>query len=250
MIGSSIISGQILSRTGRYKMVAVFGMLVMTVGMFLLSGMGADTDYLTVVRNMVVVGIGIGPTMPVFTLAAQNAVKMNQLGVVTSLTQFARSIGSTLGVAVFGSLLTNQFAPAFRSAISPDVAAVVPPAQLAQLQNPQVLLNPQLAAAMQQQFVALGPQGADIFNALLGAIKIGLVVSLHDVFLLGAVLSAIGLVTVLFLKELPLRKTFGPPQLADHASATAAQVGEGVVSSLPTFRPQDGRDRVLNARKV
>src|SRR5207253_5093179 len=79
MIGSSVISGQLISRTGRYKPLAMFGMLMMTTGLYLLSGMGPDTDYLTVVRNMVIIGLGMGPTMPVFTLAAQNAVKMSQL---------------------------------------------------------------------------------------------------------------------------------------------------------------------------
>src|SRR5207237_2005775 len=127
MILSSVVAGHIISRTGRYKLSGLFGMVVMTIGMFLLSRMGTDTDYPTVVRNMIIVGLGMGPTMPVFTLAAQNAVKVSQLGVVTSLTQFARSIGSTVGVALFGSLLTNQFAPAFRAALPPQVAAAASP---------------------------------------------------------------------------------------------------------------------------
>src|SRR5207302_10772735 len=199
MIGSSIIGGQIIGRTGRYKLAGLFGMLLMAVGLYLLSGMGPDTDYLTVVRNMVIVGLGMGPTMPVFTLAAQNSVKISQLGVVTSLTQFARSIGSTLGVAIFGSLLTNEFTPAFQEALPPQVAATVPPDQLAQFQNPQVLLNPDMADTLRQQAAALGPQGTQVFDALYGAIKIGLVTSLHDVFLLGAVLGLCGFVVVLFL---------------------------------------------------
>jgi EmrB/QacA subfamily drug resistance transporter len=239
MIGSSIVSGQIISRTGRYKMAGVLGMLVMSIGLFLLSRMDATTDYFTVVRNMVIVGLGIGPTMPVFTLAAQNAVKMSQLGVVTSLTQFSRSIGSTLGVAVFGSLLTNDFAPAFLAALPPDVKSTVPPDRLAQLQNPQVLLNPQVADAIRQQFAALGPQGNQLFDTLFGAIKIGLVGALHDVFLLGAVLSALGLITVLFLKELPLRKSYAPAPAAEDASGTAAQVGHDAFPSLSTLRPED-----------
>src|SRR5205807_6661885 len=143
MVTSSILGGQIISRTGRYKLIGLFGMTVMALGLFLLSGMGPNTDYLTVVRNMIIIGIGLGPTMPVFTLAAQNAVKMSQLGVVTSLTQSSRSIGSTLGVAVFGSVLTNRFGPSFASALSPQVASSVPPEQLAQFRNPQALLNPQ-----------------------------------------------------------------------------------------------------------
>jgi len=100
MIASSVIVGQIIARTGRYKLPGLIGMVVMAVGLYLLSQMGADADYLTVTRNMIILGLGMGPTMPVFTLAAQNAVKVNQLGVVTSLTQFSRSMGSTIGVAL------------------------------------------------------------------------------------------------------------------------------------------------------
>jgi EmrB/QacA subfamily drug resistance transporter len=239
-IASSIVGGQIISRTGRYKAVGLFGLTMMTLGMFLLSRMGPDTDYLTVVRNMVVLGLGMGPAMPVFTLAAQNAVKMSQLGVVTSLTQFARSIGSTLGVAVFGSLLTNRFAPAFQTGLPTEVRSVVPPNLLAQFQNPQALLNPQAADAMRQQLAGLGPQAEQIYAALFGAIRIGLVSALHDVFLLGSVLSALGVVTVLFLKELPLRKSYAPvAPTTEGAANTAAQVGHDALPSLPPLRPDD-----------
>ena len=240
MILASIISGQLISRTGRYKLPGVFGMAVMTLGLFLLSRMDENTDYLTVIRNMVIVGIGVGPTMPVFTLAAQNAVKMNQLGVVTAVTQFARSIGSTLGVALFGSLLINDFGPAFRSALPPTVTSVVPPEQLAQLQNPQVLLNPQLADSLHAQFALLGPQGDQLFAAVFGAVKIGLVGSLHDVFLLGCAIGALGLLSVLFLPEVALRKTFAPTTIEEKPlPVAAAQVGADAFPSLTPLRPED-----------
>jgi MFS family permease len=240
MIGASIISGQLISRTGRYKLPGVLGLAVMTIGMFLLSRMDENTDYLTLIRNMVIIGIGIGPTMPVFTLAAQNAVKMNQLGVVTALTQFARSIGSTIGVALFGSLLINDFGPAFRASLPSTVTSVVPPERLAQLQNPQVLLNPQLADSLHQQFAALGPQGDQLFAAVFGAVKVGLVGSLHDVFLLGCIISALGLVSVLFLPEVALRKTFAPAAAEEPPlHVAAAQVGQDAFPSLKPLRPED-----------
>jgi EmrB/QacA subfamily drug resistance transporter len=238
MVTSSILGGQFISRTGRYKLIGLFGMSVMTLGMFLLSGMGPDTDYLTVVRNMIIIGVGLGPTMPVFTLAAQNAVKMSQLGVVTSLTQFSRSIGSTLGVAIFGTILTNRFAPAVQAALLPEVKAVVPADRMAQFLNPQALLNPQAADLMRQQLLALGPQGAQIYDVLLSAIKLALVSALHDVFLLGAALGALGIVTVLFLQELPLRKSYAPPP-TEAASESAAQVGHQAYPSLPQLKPED-----------
>jgi MFS family permease len=237
MVLSSVIGGQVISRTGHYKLPGLFGMTIMTIGLFLLSGMGPDTSYLTVVRNMIILGIGMGPTMPVFTLAAQNAVDIAQLGVVTSLTQFARSIGSTLGVAIFGSLLTNAFAPSFQAALPPSVVSTVPAGLLSQFENPQVLLNPQIAGALQTQIVALGPSGAQTFNDLYGAIRIGLVGALHDVFLLGAVLGALGVVAVLFLKELPLRKSFAPAM--DEPTEAIAQIGHEGLPSLPPLRPED-----------
>ena len=112
---------------------------------------------------------------------------------------------------------------------------------MSQLQNPQALLNPQAAEAIRQQFATLGPQGVQVYEALLGAIRNGLVVALHDVFLLGAVLTALGLVTVLFLEEVPLRKSYGPAPAAapEGAAEAAAQVGDAAAPSLPPLRPED-----------
>ena len=129
---------------------------------------------------------GDGPTMPVFILASQNAVRMGQLGVVTSLTQFSRAIGSTLGVAVFGSLLVNRFGPSLQSALPPDVTRAIPADQLSQLQNPQVLLNPQAAESVRASLEALGPGGAALFDSVHTAIVASLVASLHELFLTSA----------------------------------------------------------------
>jgi EmrB/QacA subfamily drug resistance transporter len=220
MIVSGIVGGQIISITGRYKILALCGLIVSAIGMYLLSQMGPDTGYMVVVRNMMIVGLGLGPTMPVFTLAAQNSVPFNQLGVVTSLTQFARSIGSTLGAAVFGSLLANRFGPALQEALPPNVVAAIPADQLAQFQTPQVLLNPQLSENLRASMASLGPQAMQVYDGLIGAIKIALASSLHDLFLNGAIIVALGAIAVIFLPELPLRKSHGdaPPMPASDGS--------------------------------
>jgi EmrB/QacA subfamily drug resistance transporter len=234
MILASVVSGQIIGRTGRYKLPGLLGMVVMAIGLFLLAGMGADTPYQVVVRNMIILGLGMGPTMPVFTLAAQNAVRVSQLGVVTSLTQFGRSIGSTLGVALFGSILTNEFGPAFREALAPAVTEAVPAQMLAEFQNPQVLLNPTLADTLRQQAAALGPQGPQLVDELLAAVRTGLVGALHEVFLVAAALGVCGVVLTAFLKELPLRRSF-----AAETGPEAAQVGKGAFPSLAQVKPED-----------
>jgi EmrB/QacA subfamily drug resistance transporter len=238
MIGSSVIAGQIIGRTGRYKLPGLLGMIVMAFGLYQLSQMGADADYLTVVRNMIILGLGMGPTMPVFTLASQNAVKMSELGVVTSLTQFSRSMGSTIGVALFGAILTNKFTPAFHEALAQDVVDQVPPQILAQFDNPQVLLSQNVAEALHQQVLALGANGTLLFNELYEAIQIGLVAALHDVFLLASILGVVGVIAVLFIKEIPLRKSYAPTAI-ESRSDSAAQVGQDAHPSLPPFKRDD-----------
>src|SRR5437763_17122846 len=106
---SSLVGGQILSRTGRYKILAMFGFIVAAVGMFLLSRMTATTGEGEVVRNMVITGLGIGVMMSLFTIVVQNAFPFRQLGEVTAGITFFRSIGSTMGVAVMGAIMTNTF---------------------------------------------------------------------------------------------------------------------------------------------
>ena len=82
----------------------------MSVGLFLLSRVGADTSTADVAWRVLVLGIGLGPTMSLFNVAVQNAIERHQIGVATSSTQFFRAIGGTVGVALFGAVLTHSLA--------------------------------------------------------------------------------------------------------------------------------------------
>jgi EmrB/QacA subfamily drug resistance transporter len=217
MIGASLVSGQLIARTGRYKLMSVAGLSLGAFGVFSMAGMGADTDYPTVVRNMIMIGLGLGPVMPVFMLTTQSAVRVDQIGVATSLTQFARSIGGTLGTAIFGSLLINRFQPALVS-VMPSQLTSLPPDRLAQLQNPMALLNPQAASAMRDSLSALGPQGVQLYDGLTAAIKVALTSSLHDVFVAGAFVAVLGVVNALFMREVPLRRSNAPARPATAAA--------------------------------
>ncbi len=105
MIGS-ILSGRIVSRTGRYKPFMVGGAGVLIAGVFLLGGIGPDTTLPELAWRMVVVGLGLGPSQSLVNLIVQAAFPPSQIGVATSSTQFFRQIGNTVGVAIFGTLLT------------------------------------------------------------------------------------------------------------------------------------------------
>ncbi len=103
---SSIVSGQIISRIGSYKWFLRIGFVVATIAMLLLTFMHVDTSYAYEAVAMVLLGLGMGVAMPVINLAIQNEFSQRELGVATSSTQLFRSLGSTIGTAVFTSLLT------------------------------------------------------------------------------------------------------------------------------------------------
>jgi hypothetical protein len=99
--------GFLISKVGRYQFVAITGSIVLAVGIYLLSTMGVSTTQRTVVIFMIVLGIGLGLLQPVLTLAVQNAIPRSRLGAGTGAVTYLRTLGSTLGVAIVGSVVTN-----------------------------------------------------------------------------------------------------------------------------------------------
>ncbi|MFC4452795.1 MDR family MFS transporter [Deinococcus sonorensis] len=134
LIFGAIVSGQLASRLGYYKILIIVGLCLMMGGFLLLSTLNADTPYARVVLYMVVLGLGIGPALPLFNLAIQNAVKPWEIGVATSSGQFFQQMGSTIGTAVFGAVLSSVLASQITSNLKPVIASA-PPALQAQLQS-------------------------------------------------------------------------------------------------------------------
>ena len=128
-VTASFLSGQWVSRSGRTRPNAIAGPIVLTAGMVLLWQMNVHTTNGEAARNMVVAGIGLGLMMQVFVLTVQNAVTREQIGSATALTQFARSIGGTLGVTIMG-VIVNQGLPARVSAEGVAVHRLQGPARV------------------------------------------------------------------------------------------------------------------------
>ncbi len=164
---TSIASGQILSRTGRYKLPVIFGFVMVVLGMFLMSRMGVDVSPATLSRNMVIVGIGLGVGMSAFTIIVQNQYETSRLGEVTAGLQFFRQLGSTMGLAIFGTIMNSTFSSTLKASMPASVGQLGDTA-LAQIENPQVLLS------------AAGPHdaGRDVREA--GAAGRGAVRPVHD----------------------------------------------------------------------
>jgi hypothetical protein len=108
LMSTSILSGFLASRTGRYKPFILAGYVMVLIGVILLSRIGPDTTIPDLGWRMFVMGVGIGPTQSLFNLAIQNAVQPSQIATATSTSQFFRQIGSTVGVTIFGTMLTGS----------------------------------------------------------------------------------------------------------------------------------------------
>jgi hypothetical protein len=108
IILSSIASGRLVTRTGRYKPIMIVGCVVLFIGVVVLTQIGPDTTLRQLNWRMFIVGLGLGPVQSLYSLAAQNAAPLSQIGIATSNSQFFRQIGSTVGIAIFGTVLTNN----------------------------------------------------------------------------------------------------------------------------------------------
>src|SRR5207253_2886862 len=104
MLGASIVSGRLVTRTGRYKAFPVCGTALSAVGMLLFSRMTPETSRVTSAVYMVIAGAGLGLTMQVMVVATQSSVERRFLGVATSTLTFFRSVGGSCGVALFGAI--------------------------------------------------------------------------------------------------------------------------------------------------
>ncbi len=114
---TSALTGQLMTRFGHYKPFTVFGTAVAACGYYLLSTMGPNTTHLWSSAFMFVSGLGIGFVMPTLTVAVQNVVDRKNLGVATTSVTFSRSLGSAIGVSVFGAVLSNQFSDRLTDAV-------------------------------------------------------------------------------------------------------------------------------------
>lgn len=202
LLATSLTSGVIVGRTGRYKMFPVAGTAIMAIGFILLSLMDSRTSTLVQSLDLLVLGAGIGLSMQVLILIVQNTVDFSDLGVATSGVTFFRTIGSSFGAAIFGSLFSNFLADR------------LPPALAATGASPEVAESPQ---ALHQLSRAAAAPIVDAYAD-----------SLSKVFLFAAPVAIVGFVLALFLKQVPLR---------DAAATGSTDLGEGF--GMPTTEPAE-----------
>ena len=185
---TSIGSGQLISRFGRYKPFPIAGTALMAVSMFLLGSLGESTPLWQTAVYLIVLGLGLGMTMQVLVLAAQNAVPYELLGVATSGSTLFRQIGGSIGVSLFGAIFANRLA--FHLASSLPAGARVPGAA-----NPEAIkhLPPPVHSAYVHAFAQ----------------------SLHPMFEVAAAISVVAFGLTWLLKEVPLRQSAAAEGVAE-----------------------------------
>jgi MFS family permease len=220
LIISSTISGQIISRTGKYKVLAIVGIILVTAAMFALTILSVGTTNASLAIRIAFLGVGLGITMPIFNIAVQNAFPQTQLGVVTASVQLFRSVGGTVGTAIMGSVLNNALASKLSTLSSEpfakQMAATNPNFSVSKLDanalqgflSKDVQLN--ITSKLQQLPVSIQPQAMDSFHAFIAKAKEIFASSVSEVFIIGTVLMSIALLVSFFLKEIPLRKSHRP----------------------------------------
>ncbi|MFE2582028.1 DHA2 family efflux MFS transporter permease subunit [Streptomyces sp. NPDC059378] len=229
MLLSSTLSGQIVSRTGRWKVFPVAGTGVTTIGLLLLHKLDENSSTAEMSIYFFVFGLGLGLVMQVLVLIVQNAVPYEDLGVATSGATFFRSIGASFGVAIFGSVfagrLADKLADAFRG-------THLPPG----LSADSLQADPRGIAALP---APLRPAALHAFAA-----------SITDVFLYAAPVALLGFVLAWFLKEDPLRGSVTAPDLSETLATNPVERSsyDEVCRALSTLGTREGRHEIY--RKI
>jgi len=219
-VTTSTLGGQVISRTGRYKWAVIAGLTLMFSAMYLLSRMDTSTDRTEAIRNMIVLGMGMGMVMPTMTLAVQNTFPQGRIGVTTASVQFFRSIGATIGVALMGTILTKGLETNLRREMSAELRNAVPEDVFGSI-NPQALANPESKELLRAEILPL-PDGQALYEQLLLALRISVSDAVHSIFLAATFVALVALAVGVFLPETPLRKrqsTETPVPAPDKAEA-------------------------------
>jgi len=235
VIGAAF-SGFLIARIGRYQGVTIFGIVLLGIGSFLMSRMDASTTVWAASGFMIIAGLGMGMFFSVQTLAAQNAVPRQLMGVGTGVITYVRALGQTLGVAVVGTVVNNTISSDLLTRVPASTVKQLTPAGWQAATNTQILINqdykntvihtaqqiagqtavakatahipagPQHDAIAHQVMAATAQQVLQMLNQVFDALKASMVLAIQHGFLVVLILCGGAFVSALFLKDLPLAK--------------------------------------------
>jgi EmrB/QacA subfamily drug resistance transporter len=203
LLTTAIISGRMISRTGKYRHFPILGTGILVGALFLLSRLDEGSTWMRIWLTIALTGIGMGLIMQTITLAAQNAVEHRYVGTATAAVSFFRSMGGALGVALFGAILSNR--------LGVYLARYVPVGAETGIEGGELRVSPDRLAALPE--------------AVYAGVVLSFASALSDVFAWSVPLMVVGFVAAWFLKEIPLRERTGPQAPAAAARQEEAPAG-------------------------
>jgi len=244
MLVASIISGQLIARTGRYRVQTILGAIVILAAMLLLRTIDIGIEKWHISGYMVVLGVGFGLVMPTMSLAVQNAVPYKYLGVASSSSQFFRQIGSVFGIAIFAVILTSSYESSFSDKLpAADRAQMetLPGKPLDAFEDPTLSLNPVLFGSVQKQVLSLDG-GKEILARATAAQRESVASATQDIFTGATAVAVICVLLCMLLKEVPLRRDFKMAAPAGAPDPEAADGGDsrGAEAQIPSPGPAIG----------
>ncbi|MBX6351475.1 MAG: MFS transporter [Clostridia bacterium] len=216
-IAGSLASGLLMSRTGRYKWQAVGSGALLVLGAYLLTRLTADSTWPEVVRDMIVMGVGVGALMPVMGTVIQNIFPYRIMGTVNAAQQTVTSLAGAIAAPIFGGVMANHFAARFREVLPPDLAPAL--AHLGAsgggvgggsgaaggLGMAQSLVSAEAQKALADRFAAFGPQGQALYQEFIRAVHVALADATAQLYELGLAFAVAAFLTTFFLREVRLR---------------------------------------------
>lgn len=209
IVSMSITSGKLITKHGHYKRYPIIGLTLMTIGISLLTLLDQTTPFWEISIYAILIGAGLGFSMQTIVIALQNSVDFRDMGVATSANTFFRSIGATIGVALFGTVYSSRLTHFL-------------PIEVEKLQasNPAALIGatPEKFAALKENTAVLETFSPELQAGIINAF----VNSFHAVFISAAPITALGVLVALFLRETPLKTG------AQHSAAKEEAAGEAI----------------------
>jgi len=190
LIGASTLTGFLMRRIKYYRFLGTLGVAVMIFGMWLLSQVTPSTAEWRVVADLIIVGLGIGTTFPLYLTAVQTALPRQYLGVASSQIQFWRNLGGTVGSAILGAVLANRLPDYLKTRVTDLHLPAQVVNSLPKGGSANSILDPALLAKLPAAFVH--------------AIRLALSDTLHDIYLFAGLVLVVALISTVFMKEVPL----------------------------------------------
>ena len=198
----SIISGQVMTKTGKYRRLSHIGAAAIVLGTLLLMMMNTNTGYPSVIVNIVVLGLGVGSLMPLLNIAVQNAFPYRMMGTVNATQQFVSSLGGVIAAPVFGSILNRGFQNSFSANLPEKMKGLM--GGISQL-DPQTLLTQHAQQSIADLFTPFGAAGQEMYRQFLHAVKVSLATGIGNLFSVALLFAVLCLIGTFFLPERTLQ---------------------------------------------